>query len=202
MASECLVGRAAAWWTAIGQRIRNILLTDYSLEQWHPHMQLLCESQEQSRKIAMARTWRVGKEECWDYVWDKAALFEELDLRDRPMGVALISDILDGLHSTLARMCRTEFSINPTISDLTRELQVPVPRWKREFDGSDQPRATDWRDRPRDPELRDRRRTLPASRPEAPTRPSFDRSPLPLSSSYDPSKIGSQPHPVTKKPTR
>ena len=122
VASECLVGRAAAWWTPIGQRMRNILLTDYSLEQWHLHMQVLCQSQEQSRKIAMARTWRVGKEECWDYVWDKAALFEELDLLDRPTGVALISDILDGLPSTLARMCRTEFSVNPMVSDLTREL--------------------------------------------------------------------------------
>ena len=38
VASECLVGRAAAWWTAIGQRMRNILLTDYSLEQWHFHI--------------------------------------------------------------------------------------------------------------------------------------------------------------------
>lgn len=38
VASECLVGRAAAWWTAIGQRMRNILLTDYSLEQWHLHI--------------------------------------------------------------------------------------------------------------------------------------------------------------------
>lgn len=32
VASECLVGRAAAWWTAIGQRMRIILLTDYTLE--------------------------------------------------------------------------------------------------------------------------------------------------------------------------
>ena len=28
VASECLVGRAAAWWTAIGQRMRNMLLAD------------------------------------------------------------------------------------------------------------------------------------------------------------------------------
>ena len=109
VASECLVGRAAAWWTAIGQRMRNILLTNYSLEQWHLHMQVLCQSKEQSRKVALARTWRVGKEDCWDYVWGKAALFEELELRDRPKGVALISEILDGLPPTLARMCRTEF---------------------------------------------------------------------------------------------
>lgn len=35
VASECLMGRAAAWWTAIGQRMRNIILTDYTLELWH-----------------------------------------------------------------------------------------------------------------------------------------------------------------------
>ena len=86
-------------------------------------------------------------------------------------------------------MCRTEFSVNPTVSDLTRELQVLVPRWKHEFEHSD------------------RRRTMPApfvpSRSEVPTRPNPDRSPPPpLSSTYDPSKISSQPHPVTEKPTR
>lgn len=137
VASECLVGRAAVWWTVIGQRMCNILLTDYSLEQWHLHMQVLCQSKEQSRKVGMARTWRVSKEECWDYVWDKAALFEELRLGDRPTGVALISEILEGLPSTLARMCRTEFSVNPTVSNLMRDLQVLVPRWKPEFDYPD-----------------------------------------------------------------
>ena len=171
VASECLVGRAAAWWTAIGQRMLNILLTDYSLVQWHLHIQVLCQSKEQSRKVALARTRRVGKEECWDYVWDKAALFEELQLRDRPTGVALISEILDGLPSTLARMCRIEFAVNPTVSDLTRELQVLVPPWKHEFE-----------DRPREHEMRDRRRIMPTpfvpSRYEAPTRPNPDRSPI------------------------
>ena len=57
--------------------------------------------------MAMAHTWRVGNEKWSDYVWDKAALFEELELHDRPTGVALISEILDGLTSTLARICRT-----------------------------------------------------------------------------------------------
>ena len=132
MASECLIGHAAAWWTAIGQRMRNILLTDYTLELWHQHMQVLCQSKEQTRKEAMSRTWQVDKEECWDYVWDKAVLFEELDLHDRPVGVALISEILDGLPSSLARMCCSEFSPNPTVSDLTRELQVLVPRWRKD----------------------------------------------------------------------
>lgn len=74
----------------------------------------------------MAHTWRVGKEGRWDYVWDKAALFEELALCDHPTGVTLIPDILDVLPSTLAHMCRTEFSVNPTVSDLTKELQVLV----------------------------------------------------------------------------
>ena len=127
VASEYLVGSASAWWTAIDQPMRNILLTDYSLKQWHFHMQVLYHSKEQSRKIAMAHTWRDGKEERWDYVWDKAALFEELALRDCPTGVALIPDILDGLPSTLAHMCRTEFSVNLTVTDLTKELQVLVP---------------------------------------------------------------------------
>ena len=80
--SECLMGRAGAWWTAIGQRMRNILLTDYPLELWHQQMQVLCQSREQTRKVARDRTWRIDKEECWDYVWDKAALVEELEPRD------------------------------------------------------------------------------------------------------------------------
>ena len=45
--------------------------------------------------------------------------------------MALISEILDGLPSSLARMCRMEFSANPTVSDLTRELQILVPRWRQ-----------------------------------------------------------------------
>ena len=57
--------------------MRNILLTDYTLEQWHQQMQVLCQSKEQIRKEAVACTWRIGKEECWDYVWDTAALFED-----------------------------------------------------------------------------------------------------------------------------
>lgn len=198
VASECLVGRAAAWWTAIGQRMRNILLTDYSLEQWHLHMQVLCQSREQTRKEAMGRTCQVDKEECWDYVWNKAALFEELNHRDRPTGVALISEILYGLLTSLARMCRIEFLPNLTVSQLIRELQVLVPRWRRD---------SHLYDRERD---RDRPRRLTARTPEVLTidRPSVitgDRSTTersPLSSSYDRSKIGSQPHPLTKKITR
>lgn len=133
VASECLVGRAAAWWTAIGQRMRNMLLADYTLDLWHQHMQVLCQSREQTRQEAKDRSWRVDKEECWDYVWDKAALFEELEPRDRPSGVALISEILDGLPASLARMSRTEFAPNPTVAELTRELQVLVPRWRRDL---------------------------------------------------------------------
>ena len=64
VASECLVGRAAAWWTAIGQRMRNILLTDYTLEQWNFQMQVLCQSREQTRKTAAARSWLVDREQC------------------------------------------------------------------------------------------------------------------------------------------
>ena len=204
VASECLVGRAAAWWTAIGQRMCNILLTDYTLDQWNLQMQVLCQSREQTRKTAAARSWLVDREECWDYVWNKAALFEELDPRDRPTGVSLISEILDGLPSSLARMCRTEFSPNPTVSDLTRELQVLVPRWRHDNDFRE-------RDRPRRPAPFSSRGIPPAeslSRPaDLPSRgvhsadsPSIDRPPL--SSSYDPSKIGSRTHPVTKKLTR
>lgn len=91
-------------------------------------MQVLCQSREQTKREAVGRTWKVDKEECWDYVWLKAALFEELKARDRPTGTALMSEILDGLPVSLARMCRSEFSPNPTVSDLTRELQVLVPR--------------------------------------------------------------------------
>lgn len=60
-------------------------------------------------------------------------MFEELDAPEGPTGVALISEILDGLPSSLARMCRSEFSPNPTVSDLTRELQILVPRWRKDF---------------------------------------------------------------------
>lgn len=194
VASECLVGRAAAWWTAIGQRMRNILLTDYTLEQWNLQMQVLCQSREQTPKTAAACSWLIDREECWDYVWNKAALFEELDPRDRPTGVSLISEILDGLPSSLARMCRPEFSLNPTVSDLTRELQVLVPRWRRDHDIRE-------RDRNRRPPPSSRS-TSEATLRGAPSMdpPSADRPPL--SSVYDPSKIGSQPHPVTKKLTR
>ena len=45
----------------------------------------------------MGHTWKVDREECWDYVWAKAAPFEELKPRDRPTGTALISEILNGL---------------------------------------------------------------------------------------------------------
>lgn len=197
MASECLVGRAAAWWTPIGQCMRNILLTDYTLEQWNLQMQVLCQSREQTRKTAIAHSWLVDREECWDYVWNKAALFEDLDPRDRPTGVSLISKILDGLPSSLAPMCRTEFSPNPTVSDLTRELEVLVPRWRRDNDFRE-------RDRPRRPPQFPPRGTS-SMEPSLRGTPSTDIAPTerpPLSSSYDPSKIGSQPHPVTKKLTR
>ena len=153
VASECLLGRAAAWWTTIGQRMRNYLLADYTLELWHTHIQVLCQSREQTRKTALARQWKVHSEECWDYVWDKAALFEELDPRDRPTGVALISEILDGLPTELARMCRKEFSDDPTFLDLTKELQVLVPRWKRDLDSHRRPPApTSTRSRSRLPD--------------------------------------------------
>lgn len=197
VASECLLGRAAAWWTAIGQRMRNILLTDYSLELWHSHIQVLCQSREQTRKFALSRQWQVNSEECWDYVWDKAALFEELDPRDRPTGVALISDILDGLPAELAWMCRTEFSPNPTVSDLTKELQVLVPRWKRDLE------------LPRRPLPASRSRTRVADRPRMtdtvfndglPDRPISDCPSL--SVSYDKSKIETRPHPLTRRMTR
>ena len=204
VASECLVGRAAAWWTAIGQRKRNILLTDYTLELWHQQMHVLCPSKEQTMHDALARTWQIVKEECWDYVWDKAALFEELDIWDRPLGVALISEILDGLPPTLARMCRTEFSVHPTVSDLTRELQVLVPRWHRDFD---------LRDRRREPEPRDRRRQPPLGSgpphltsgppPLASVPVRAEAAPLErpsLSLTYDRSSIRMKPHPLTKAP--
>lgn len=63
-------------------------------------MQVLCQSKDESRNVAMARTWRVGKEQCWDYVCVKVALLKELELGDHPTGVALIAEILDGLPST------------------------------------------------------------------------------------------------------
>lgn len=193
VASECLVGRAAAWWTAIGQRMRNMLLADYTLDLWHQHMQVLCQSREQTRKEAKHRSWQVDKEECWDYVWEKAALFEELEPRDRPSGMALISEMLDGLPASLARMSRTEFMPNPTVSELTRELQVLVPRWRKDFG-----REFGSGEREPGPHVRERnRRPL---LPRAPEQLSSDRASL--HTSYDKSKIGSQPHPITKRPTR
>ena len=206
VASECLVGRAAPWWTAIGQRMRNILLTDYTLELWHQQMQVLCPSKEQTKRDALARTWQIGKEECWNYVWDKAAIFEELDIRDRPLGVALISEILDGLPPTLARMCRTEFSVNPTVSDLTRELQVLVPRWLRDFDLRDRRRAPEPRDRRRPPPLGSGPPHLTSGPPPLASVPvRAEAAPLErpsLSLTYDRSCIGMKPHPLTKAPTR
>lgn len=218
VASECLVGRTAAWWTAIGPRMRSILLTDYTLELWHQQIQVLCQSKEQTRKAALSRSWRIDQEECWNYVWDKAALFEELDARDRPTGVALISEILDGLPSSLARMCRSEFSPNPTVSDLTRELQILVPRWRKHFGHLDLWRAGPHypdHDRPRfdlRPRDRDRsQRQLPSGSRLVVPRPSADPAavdrPLmsdrpPLATSYDRSRIGMKPHPLTRKPTR
>lgn len=200
VASECLMGRAAAWWTAIGQRMRNILLTDYTLDLWHQQMQVLCQSREQTRKIARDRSWRVDKEECWDYVWEKAALFEELEPRDRPSGVALIAEILDGLPSSLARMSRTEFSPNPTVADLTRELQILVPRWRRDSTREIRdfaPREKDLLSRHFESSHRHRERSR---RP--PTRPLESSERTPLSISYDKSKISLQPHPITRKLTR
>lgn len=189
VASECLVGRAAAWWTAIGQRMRNILLTDYTLDLWHQYMQVLCQCKEQTRKEALERSWRVEKEECWDYVWDKAALFEELGPRDRPYGVALISEILDGLPTSQARMSRIEFGPNPTVSDLTKELQVLVPRWRRDF-------------APRERSSRSVQARPPDLPPAGRRQPQGQSERTPLSASYDKSKIGLQLHPVTKKLTR
>lgn len=169
--------------------MRNILLTDYTLEQWHSHMQVLCQSREQTKKEALGRFWRIDKEECGDYFWDKAALFEELDHRDHPTGTALISEILDGLPPSLARMCHTEFAPSPTVSDLTRELQVLVPRWRRDVDERDRPRR-----------LTSRTSEYATTDQVITVKPTADRPPL--SSSFDRNKIGSQLHPITKKLTR
>lgn len=201
VASECLVGRAAAWWTAIGPRMRSILLSDYTLELWHQQIQVLCQSEEQTRKDALGRSWKVDREECWDYLGDKAALFEELDSRDRPTGVALISEILDGLPPSLARMCRSEFSPNPTVSDLTRELQILVPRWRKDLGPFDHDRSRlEPRTRDRLPRSQPSRSRLAVPRPSVVDSSTVDRPPL--STSYGRSRIGLQPHPLTKKPTR
>lgn len=102
-----MTGRAAAWWTAIGQRMKNILLTDYTLKQWNFQMQVLYQSRDLTKKDALARKWKVGKEESRYYVCVKATLFEELDPSDRPVGVALILAILDGHPLTLGRISGT-----------------------------------------------------------------------------------------------
>ncbi|KAF8445121.1 hypothetical protein BGX38DRAFT_1143604 [Terfezia claveryi] len=86
-------------------------------------MQVLCPSKEQLKSEARQRKWDQSKESCWDYVWEKAALFEELDDKDRPKGVALITDILDGLPTSLAQMSRTEFNHNATINSLQRNFR-------------------------------------------------------------------------------
>ena len=134
MVSEWLTGRAAAWWTVIGQRMKNIVLTDYTLKQWNSQMQVLYQSRDLTKKDALARKWKVGKEDSWYYVWVKAALFEDLDPRDRPVGVALILAILDGHPLTWGRISRTEFSHNLTVAELTKELQVLVPRCEKDQD--------------------------------------------------------------------
>ena len=107
-------------------------------------------------------------------------------------------------------MSRTEFNPNPSVSELTRELQVLVPRWRRDAALRDrEPRERDsflrdrelrerdssHRDRDRD---RDRLRHPPLAR--AADTPPAERAPL--SSSYDKYKIGLKLHPVTNKLTR
>lgn len=120
-------------------------------------------------------------------------MFEELEPRDRPSGVALISEILDGLPASLARMSRTEFTANPSVSELTRELQVLVPRWRKDF-------GKDFVSRQHDSGSHDRDRHRRHPTPRTSELPTADRAPL--SASYDKSKIGMQLHPVTKKLTR
>ena len=132
VASECLQGRAAAWWTALGERNRVLLLSDYTHGMWSQQMHVLCPSKEQLKQEARERKWDPSREACWDYVWDNDALFEELPDRDKPTGVALMAKILYGLPTDLDRMSRTESSRDPQVTDLMEELQVLVPRWEKE----------------------------------------------------------------------
>ncbi|KAI5795421.1 hypothetical protein DFH27DRAFT_612658 [Peziza echinospora] len=129
VASECLQGRAASWWTAIGENMRTILLADFSLRQWKSSMECLCPSKDQMRKDAHERKWNQFAESVMDYVWDKAAMLSELDVP--PADSTAISLILDGLPPNLASMSRTEFEVAPTIEMLSKELQILVPRWEK-----------------------------------------------------------------------
>lgn len=61
-------------------------------------------------------------------------MFEDCEARDRPSGVSLITAIHDGIPASLARMSRTEFNPIPTVGDLTKELQIILPRWEEDKD--------------------------------------------------------------------
>lgn len=100
-------------------------------------------------------------------------------------------------------MCRTEFNPNPTVSDLTRELQVLVPRWRRDFASREPGRFLERdRDRPRRSQLSRHVAAPTLDRHSPADQVMTPVPPPPLSTSYDRSKIGLQPHPLTKKLTR
>ncbi|KAI5804793.1 hypothetical protein DFH27DRAFT_609829 [Peziza echinospora] len=187
VASECLLGRALMWWTAIGDNMRTILMSDFTLQTWFTHIQILCPSKDQMRQDAIDRAWVSGKESCLDYVWDKAAMFAELDEIDRPKGQALMSAILKGLPASLSRMSRIEFSPNPGVDDLCKELQIILPKWEREM--SENKSYT-------------RNNAGIKSIPSQAQRTGPSRAPESLNVSYDKSKIDHKPHPKTMKLTR
>ncbi|KAI5801757.1 hypothetical protein DFH27DRAFT_623203 [Peziza echinospora] len=191
IAAECLQGRAASWWTAIGDRMRTLLRTDYTLELWKTHIQVLCPSKEQMRKDAYERKWDQSHESCLDYVWDKAAMFNELDESSKLSPAALIAEILDGLPVSLAQQSRTEFDARPSVENLCHELQILVPRWERSQSALSPLVNTNIRStktystRSRT----EKERTIRARDPVDP----------PLSSTLDKSKIAMKEHPVLKK---
>ena len=102
-----------------------------------------------------------------------------------------------------------EFSANPTVSDLTRELQVLVPRW-RQSEVYDRARPSRFPDRPHRSPLA----SVPSPNTTTPVT-DLPRLPVsssarsgrppgrpPLSSTYDRSKIDMRPHPLSNVITR
>ncbi|KAI5808673.1 hypothetical protein DFH27DRAFT_634010 [Peziza echinospora] len=185
-ACDCLQGRAAAWWTAIGP-LRSQLRADFTLKLWYQHIAVLCPSSEQMRREALARQWAQSSESAMDYVWDKAAMFEETDSK-MPLS-SVIAEVIQGLPSSLARMLRTDLDPNSSLDDLCRELQMVLPKWQRERDETPSAVAT----------VSSRSRSTKQVTTAAKTTTS---SAVREMRPYDKSKISMKMHPTTRKLTR
>ncbi|KAI5796271.1 hypothetical protein DFH27DRAFT_626243 [Peziza echinospora] len=187
VAFECLQGSASKWWTAIGGQMRTRLLADFTLKLWYEHMECLCPSRENMRREAFARKWNPATETCMDYVWEKAAMFNEIDNQGSLSEKGVVSEILKGLPPTLAQQVRTDFDPNASVEMLSRESQHLLPRWEK----------TQKMQRPL------ARSSTPATERKYTQRTVGQTLNEPsLAASYNKSKISTKEHPVTKKMVR